>query len=47
MIITCILVRGKHMNILESLRKIENKIYREQDESIDLQGMYLKEDVDK
>ena len=35
------------MNILESLRKIENKIYREQDKSIDLQGMYLKEDVDK
>lgn len=35
------------MNILESLRKIENKIYREQDKSIDLQGMYLTEDVDK
>lgn len=35
------------MNILESLRKIENKIYREQDKSIDLQGMFLKEDVDK
>ena len=35
------------MNIVESLRKVENQIFNERDERHDLVGAYLSEDVDK
>lgn len=35
------------MNIVESLRKIENQLYTEKDVYLDLVGSYLTEDIDK